>query len=298
MAADGGRRMKSMTGYGSASGHAGDCRLTVEVRSVNQRFLDLKLNMPREYGPWEQQMRRVVSAAIDRGRVEVHVSRTLPPRSAGIALQRDVAEAYLRGWRQLQKEFSLPGEVGLSLLAGRSDLFTTAEPAPDAAAEAEEAGRLLAKALAAHRKEREREGAHLRRDMQGRVRELRTTHKALGKAAVQVAPRLKARMEKRIAELLGGNAIDPARLVQEAAIAADRADVSEELVRLEAHLGALDDLVRSDEPVAKRIDFVLQEVNRELNTIGSKASDLEVTGLVVRGKASVEKIREQVQNVE
>jgi uncharacterized protein (TIGR00255 family) len=289
--------MKSMTGYGSAVGHAGSCRLTVEVRSVNQRFLDLKLNMPREYAPHEPDLRRVISAAIERGRVEVHVSRTLPPRSSGIALQKDVAAAYIKGWKQLQKEFGLKGALDLSLLAGRGDLFTTAEPAADTTAEIEEVTRLLTKALAAHGKEREREGAHLRRDMQERIKKLRACLKSLEKAAAGVAPKLKTKMEKRLSELLGV-VVDPVRLVQEVALLADRSDVTEELVRLGSHLAALDDLVRSTEPVAKRVDFVLQEVNRELNTIGSKASDIEVTNLVVSGKSEVEKLREQIQNVE
>jgi uncharacterized protein (TIGR00255 family) len=289
--------MKSMTGYGAAVGNAGSCRLTVEVRSVNQRFFDLKLNMPREYAPHEPDLRRVVSAQIERGRVEVHVARTLPPRSSGIALQKEVAAAYIKGWKQLQKEFGLKGSLDLSLLAGRSDLFTAAEPAADTAVEIEEVTRLLAKALAAHRKEREREGAHLRRDMQERIKKLRAMVKSLEKAAAGVAPKLKAKMEKRLTELLGVT-VDPARLVQEVALLADRSDVTEELVRLGSHLAALDDLARSSEPVAKRFDFVLQEVNRELNTIGSKASDIDVTNLVVTGKSEVEKLREQIQNVE
>ena len=290
--------MRSMTGYGAAGGNAGSCRLTVEVRSVNQRFLDLKLNLPREYAPFEADLRRVVSGAIDRGRVEVHVSRALPPRASGVSLQKEVAAAYVRAWKQLQKDFGVKGEIDLALFAGRSDLFAVAEPAADVAAEVAECTRLLEKALAAHRKEREREGAHLRRDMTERVRLLKATTKALEKAAALVAPRLKARLEKRLGELLGGSHVDPARLVQEAAVLADRADVHEELVRLRAHLDALEGLVKSDDGVAKRIDFVLQEVNRELNTIGSKASDLDVTNLVVAGKADVEKLREQVQNVE
>src|ERR687884_417899 len=103
--------MRSMTGYGAAAGHCGSCRITVEVRSVNQRFLDLKLNTPREYGPFEPELRRIVSAAIERGRVEVHVGRTLPPRSAGIALQKEVAAAYIKGWKTLQKEFGLKGQL-------------------------------------------------------------------------------------------------------------------------------------------------------------------------------------------
>jgi uncharacterized protein (TIGR00255 family) len=290
--------MRSMTGYGAANGQVGSARITVEVRSVNQRFLDLKLNVPREYGPFEPDLRRTVSAAIERGRVEVHVGRTLPPRSAGIALQKDVAAAYIKGWKQIKKEFGLKGEIELSLLAGRTDLFVAVEPAADAAAEIPEVEKLLAKALAAHRKEREREGGHLRKDMQERIRRLRATLKSLEKAATKVAPRLKAKLDKRLGELLAGASIDPARLVQEAAVLADRCDVNEELVRLGSHLGALDELVHTDEPVAKRIDFVLQEVNRELNTIGSKAADLEVTNLVVSGKADVEKLREQIQNVE
>jgi uncharacterized protein (TIGR00255 family) len=287
-----------MTGYGAASGQAGNCRLNVEVRSVNQRFMDLKLNVPREYGPFEPDLRRTVTNAIERGRVEVHVSRTLPPRSSGIALQKEVAAAYIKGWKQLQKEFGLKGPIELSLLASRNDLFATAEPAADVAAEVGEVQKLLAKALAAHRKEREREGAHLRKDMQDRVKRLRATLKSLEKEAARVAPRLKAKLEKRLADLLGGSALDPTRLVQEAAVLADRCDVHEELVRLGSHLGALDDLTKSSESVAKRFDFVLQEVNRELNTIGSKASDLEITNLVVTGKADVEKLREQIQNVE
>jgi uncharacterized protein (TIGR00255 family) len=287
-----------MTGYGAASGQAGNCRLNVEVRSVNQRFMDLKLNVPREYGPFEPDLRRTVTNAIERGRVEVHVSRTLPPRSSGIALQKEVAAAYIKGWKQLQKEFGLKGPLELSLLATRSDLFAAAEPAADVASEVVEVQKLLTKALAAHRKEREREGSHLRKDMQERVKRLRATLKSLEKEASRVAPRLKAKLEKRLTELLGGASLDPARLVQEAAVLADRCDVHEELVRLGSHLGALDDLTKSSESVAKRFDFVLQEVNRELNTIGSKASDLEITNLVVTGKADVEKLREQIQNVE
>jgi len=290
--------MRSMTGYGAASGHAGSCRLTVEVRSVNQRFLDLKLNTPREYGPFESDLRRIVSGAIERGRVEVHVSRALPPRSSGIALQKEVAAAYVKAYKQLQKEFGLTGQLDLALFAGRSDLFAASEPAADVAVEIVEVEKLLAKALAAHRKEREREGANLRRDMAERIRRLKATTKALDKAAAAVVPRLKARLEKRLGDLLAGATLDPTRLVHEAAVLADRADVHEELVRLRSHLSALEDLLRSDDPVAKRVDFVVQEVNRELNTIGSKAADLEVTNLVVSGKADVEKLREQIQNVE
>lgn len=290
--------MRSMTGYGAASGHVGQCRLTVEVRSVNQRFLDLKINAPREYGAHESEWRRTVSGTIERGRVEVYVGRVAPPRGAGVALQKDVAAGYVKAWKQLQREFGLAGQIDLSLFAARSEVFASVESLADVAAEAAEVHRLLAKALAAHTKEREREGAFLKRDMQVRLRNLRTVSKALRAAAGQVVPRLQARLQKRLGELLGGSSVDPARIVQETAVLADRSDVTEELVRLDSHLGALEGLLRSSEPLAKRVDFVLQEVNRELNTIGSKASDLDVTNLVVDGKTELEKLREQVQNVE
>ncbi len=290
--------MRSMTGYGAASGHMGQCRLTVEVRSVNQRFLDLKINAPREYGAHESLWRRTISGAIERGRVEVYVGRVAPPRSAGVALQKEVAAGYVKAWKQLQREFGLSGEIDLALFATRSDVFASVESLADVAKEAAEVQRLLEAALAAHAKEREREGAFLKRDMQARLKRLRAVTKALKAAAAAVVPRLQARLQKRLAELLGGATLDPTRIVQEAAVLADRSDVTEELVRLDSHLGALEGLLRSTEPLAKRVDFVLQEVNRELNTIGSKASDLDVTNLVVDGKAELEKLREQIQNVE
>ncbi|HYB97945.1 MAG TPA: YicC/YloC family endoribonuclease [Candidatus Limnocylindrales bacterium] len=290
--------MRSMTGYGAASGQAGSCRLSVEVRSVNQRFLDLKINAPREYAPWEADIRRTVASVIDRGRVEVHVSRTLPPRSASVSLQKDVAAGYVKAWKQLQREFHLAGQLDLSLFANRSDLFTSADGSGDPAAEMKELEKLLGKALAAHKKEREREGANLKKDIQGRLKALFAVTKDLEKIAPTVVPKLRARLEKRLSELLGAATLEPARVVQEVALLADRSDVHEELVRLQSHLKSLESLLRSTEPVAKRIDFVLQEVNRELNTIGSKASDLSITNLVVSGKAEVEKLREQIQNVE
>lgn len=290
--------MRSMTGYGAASGHVGQCRLSVEVRSVNQRFLDLKINAPREYGAHESEWRRTVSGAIERGRVEVYIGRVAPPRSSGVALQKEVAAGYVKAWKQLQREFGLAGKLDLALFASRSEVFTSVESIADVATEVLEVGRLLEKALAAHAKEREREGAFLKRDMQARLKRLRAVARSLRTAAAAVVPRLQARLQKRLGELLGGAAIDPARIAQETALLADRSDVNEELVRLDSHLGALEGMLRSTEPLAKRVEFVLQEVNRELNTIGSKASDLDVTNLVVDGKAELEKLREQIQNVE
>jgi uncharacterized protein (TIGR00255 family) len=200
--------------------------------------------------------------------------------------------------KKLRDRFGLAGELELSLLAGRQEIFQAQERATDLEAELEAVYGLVEKALVAHSRAREVEGKHLARDMRERVARLRAIRRDVAKRAKALAPALRERLETRLVAILGKDAIEPARLAQEVAVLADRADVTEELVRLEAHLVAMGELLKSAEPVGKRIDFLLQEINRELNTIGSKANDLEVTNLVVDGKAEVEKIREQVQNVE
>ncbi len=290
--------MKSMTGYGSADGPAGRANLFIEVRSVNQRFLDVKLSAPREYGPWEAELRRRVGAAVSRGRVDVYVGRQSGTRKAIVKVDREAAAAWIGAWRKLKREFGLEGELDLSLLQGRSEIFHTTERTRPLAAELRQLKGLLDEALADHSRQREREGAHLCRDMKRSLRALRTI---TGKTARRVsghAARRRRRLETRVRELVGKDGIDRSRLVQEAAVLADRADVNEEIVRLGSHIEALEDLLVGAGPAGKRIDFVLQEVNRELNTVASKADDLAVTNLMVDAKAEVERLREQAQNLE
>ncbi len=290
--------MRSMTGFGAASGRAGGVALSVEVRSVNQRFLDLKINMPREYARWESDIRSAVSDAVARGRVEVYVTRNAGNGSRGVELREEVAEAYLAAALKLKKRFRLPGEIGIEAFLDRNDIFRAVEAIADAPAEIAEVKKLLERALVAHARERAREGSHLRRDMAGRARNLTALAKKLEKRARGHRERMRSRLEKRVGDLLGKTAVEPSRLVQEAALLAERADVTEEIVRLRAHVESLGALLKSSDPVAKRVDFLLQEFIRELNTIGSKAADLEITELVLEGKAEVEKVREQIQNVE
>jgi uncharacterized protein (TIGR00255 family) len=290
--------MKSMTGFGAAEGKIGPITLSAEVRSVNQRHLDVKIVGPREYGAWESDLRREVAAAISRGRVDVFVSRTPVTGARAVVINKKAAAAYVSAWREVRREFDLEGDVSLALLLGRPEIFQSAGADIDPATEIEVVKRVLARALAAHGRERAREGAHLARDIGGRAKQLRTLVARLRTRSARLGPRLRRRLEDRLAALLGGRGIDPSRLAQEAAVLAERADVSEEIVRLASHLDALTGLVKESAPVGKRVEFLLQEINRELNTIGSKAGDLEVTNLVIDGKAAVEKIREQVQNVE
>lgn len=290
--------MKSMTGYAAAAGRRGGVELTVEVRSVNQRHLDVKVLAPREYGALEADLRREVGRWVARGRVDLVIARAPAPESRAVTVNKKAAAAYVAAWRELQRAFKLDGEVGLSLLQGRSEIFQTAGADIDVAAEGKTVEALVAKALKAHDRERNREGAHLARDIKEQARALASVARDVRERVEGMAPRLAERLEQKLAALLDGRGLEPARIAQEAAVLADRADVSEEIVRLASHLEALDALIGEKAPVGKRIEFLLQEVNRELNTIGSKASDLEVTRAVLDGKAAVEKIREQVQNVE
>ena len=290
--------MKSMTGFGAAEGKTAAITLRAEVRSVNQRHLDVKIVGPREYGALEAELRREVAHAISRGRVDVFLSRTPTTGTRGVAVNKKAAAAYVAAWREIARSFDLKDDVTLVLLQGRPELFQAAGADVDPAHEAKALERVLARALEAHGRERAREGAHLSRDIGAQAKHLRTMVARLRTRSAGIAPLLRARLDERLTVLLGGRGIEPARLAQEAAILAERADVSEEIVRLGSHLDALAGLVKETAPVGKRIEFLLQEINRELNTIGSKAGDLEITNLVIDGKSAVEKIREQVQNVE
>jgi uncharacterized protein (TIGR00255 family) len=293
-----GNAMRSMTGYGTATARAGAVTLSVEVRSVNQRHLDVKIVAPREYAAWEADLRQVVGSWISRGRVEVFVTRTAGTTRRAIVVNEAAAAASVAAWREFQRMFDLEGPVDLSLFQGRSEIFQTAGAEVDPKREEKVLRSVVVKALRAHRREREREGAHLARDINTQGKILASLVRRVGSRMTGLAPRLASRLEQKLSTLLEGRGVDSTRIAQEAAMLADRADVSEEIVRLQSHLGALAGLARAREPIGKRIEFLLQEINRELNTIGSKASDLEVTKFVLDGKAAVEKIREQVQNVE
>ncbi len=290
--------MRSMTGYGAATGKAGVIALSIEVRSVNQRHLDVKIAAPREYGEWESELRREVGASISRGRVDVFVQRAPAAAARAIGVNEKLVTAYVAAWRDIKRRHKLEGEVELGLLQNRTDIFQPASDASDPAAEIAVVKQVLSRALAAHDRERRREGAHLARDITSQLKALRTVLASLRSKAEGLASRLRTRLEERLKALLDSHSIEPARLAQETALLADRADVSEELVRVGSHLDALGKLVGDADPVGKRIEFLVQEMNRELNTIGSKANDLGVTNLVIEGKAAVEKIREQAQNVE
>ncbi len=292
--------MRSMTGFGAAQANVPGGRVNVEVRSVNSRFLELRIGLPREHQALEADLRKLAQSGIQRGRVEVSVRREgragrKTKVEADLALAREVAAA----WRRVGKDLKLPGGLDLAFLrSAAGDIVRTVEQAPEPAKDVAAIRMALKKALEAHDRERVREGAHLEKDMRKRLKALLRMRGKAAKLAAGLRGVLTEKLHGRIADLMGDQAPEPARIVQEVALAVDRGDVSEELARLESHLAALSDLLAAKDPVGKRIEFLLQEILREVNTIGSKANHLPLTETVLEAKGEIEKLREQVANVE
>jgi len=292
--------MKSMTGYGAGSAQAPAARVAVEIRGVNQRFLDVRVTAAREYAAWEREIRNRVQVVAQRGRVDVTVVRTpvAARRRYAVTVRMELARAYVRAGRDVSRRLGLGGSLALADVLRLPDLFEVSERAPELAPELPAIRRALAAALRAFDGERRREGDHLRRDMQRRVARLRQATTTIRRRLPRALAALRARVEERLARVNRSTDLDPIRVAEEAAVLAERSDITEELVRLASHLAALDAALAAPGPVGKRIEFLLQEVHRELTTTGAKAGDLAIGELVLAAKAEAEKLREQVQNVE
>lgn len=294
--------MKSMTGFGAGRARVdtplGQGIVSVEIKTVNQRFFDARIVLPKEYAPFEAECRKIVEKIVARGRTEVNVGRTLTRRAVPrIEIDLELARAHVNAWRRVQKTLHLPGEVDLGVLRGVPELFRSGEAVARADAELPSLRRALKAALRQLERARVREGKHLERDMRARIRRLERIVARMKPQADQALRAVRSRIEDRMRELLAEN-VDEARVVQEAAFQAERGVVTEEIVRLGSHLSGLRDLFRAPGPVGKQSDFLLQEIQREVNTIASKSNDLGLTRLAVDAKAEIEKLREQVQNVE
>ncbi|MEW6721468.1 MAG: YicC/YloC family endoribonuclease [Thermodesulfobacteriota bacterium] len=291
----------SMTGFGRADGHGGDASITVEIRSVNHRFLDLHVRCPARYLSWEPRVRNIAREVLRRGKVDIYVNvREAGRAGARLSVNRELLRAFLDEAARIREEFGIGGEVTFRELFAVPDLFLVAPEGEDPAEalwpKAEGALRAsLAMLSAARREEGERLKSVLRETV-GRICALAAEVRPLAAANREMAV---ARFHDRIVSLSGTAGIDPARLHQEAAIRVDRLDITEECDRLDAHLAAADALFREEgEAVGKRFDFLVQEIFRELNTAGNKSAHAGISALIVKAKNELEKIREQIQNVE
>jgi uncharacterized protein (TIGR00255 family) len=289
-----------MTGYGRGEASRDGIKITTEITSVNRKQSEITVYLPREIESLEAQARAELNKRIARGRVTVkvglHAAEALPGQ---VEVNLPVAKAYVEELRKLARELKISENVSLEMLVRLPGVLGAGDDMSDAEALWPVLEQALAGALDALIKMRVKEGAHLAKDLQGRVKTMRKGVATIKTTAPEMVKRYREQLQKRIADAgLPLPAEEDERLLKEVVYFADRSDISEELARLQSHFKQFDDCVKSEEPVGRTLDFLAQEMNREINTIGSKAQDSEIAREVVQFKAELEKFREQVQNVE
>ena len=291
--------IKSMTGYGKAVLQGEDASYCIEIKTVNHRYADIGIKMPRALLFAERALKKQVAARLVRGKIDVFVSRDSGENAAQLPqINESLAAEYVKIFRALSSAHGLDGGVPLELVAAQKDVITVREADMDEEQVSANLTRALDLAIDAVDAMRRAEGEALQRDIAARLEQVKRLLKVVEERAPQVAPEWQEKLRQRLDRLYEDGDVDPQRLAQEVAIFADRCDISEEIVRFNSHLDQLQALFTSNDAVGRQMDFLLQELNRETNTMGSKSNDAELTTTVVAIKAELEKIREQVQNIE
>ena len=291
--------VKSMTGYGRAVETVNGREFTVEVRSVNNRYLDCTVKLPRGLSFGEDAVKQAVKATISRGKVDVFVSvRSEGAQDTAVSLNKPMVEGYLAALKQLQTDYGVTGEITVSMLSGLPDVFLLDKPQVDEQQLLADFLSVAEKALASFNAMRTTEGAALAEDLRSRGETILSLVSQVEAGSPQTVADYRARLEAKLQEVLANMSIDESRILTEAAIFADKVAVDEETVRLRSHLSQMNTMLASGGPIGRKLDFLLQEMNREANTIGSKCSDVRLARVVVEIKAELEKIREQTQNIE
>ena len=291
--------VKSMTGYGRAEQTLHDRKITVELRSVNNRYLDCSVRMPRLYLFAEDAIKTKVQKSISRGKVDVFI--TLDASGAeqmNVSVTGPVADGYYSALKELAQTYGLQDDISVSLLSRFQDVLLVEKAEEDAEAVAQDICAVLDQALADFDQMRTREGQRLADDITTRATAIENLVSVVEERSPQTVSEYRTRLENRMKEVLENTQIDPARILTEAAIFADKVAVDEETVRLRSHISQLREMLSKGGATGRKLDFLIQEFNREANTIGSKCSDIEIARHVVDIKAEIEKIREQVQNIE
>lgn len=291
--------IKSMTGYGRACLSFQGWEFTAEVRSVNNRYLDCTVKLPRMFGYAEDRVKQLVKERISRGKVDVFITAA---NAAGedqkISLNRPVLEGYLNAMRTIAADYLVRDDISVTSLARFQDVFLIEKQDEDQEQRIQEIAETVAEALNQYEQMRIAEGAALERDLRSRGGTILTlVEKVEARSPVTVAE-YRARLEAKMKEVLASTSIDESRILTEAAVFADKIAVDEETVRLRSHLNQMNAMLTAGGAIGRKLDFLLQEMNREANTIGSKGNDLEQARTVVDIKAELEKIREQTQNIE
>ncbi|MPM10784.1 hypothetical protein SDC9_57119 [bioreactor metagenome] len=288
-----------MTGYGRGEAKLNGRTITVEIRAVNNRYLDCSVKIPRIYIFAEDSIKAKVQSAISRGNVDVFV--TIGSESCEgitVSVNKPVAEGYYKALQELCEGYSLRDDISVSLLSRFSDVLLVEKNQENLEEVASDICQVLDAALIDFNAMREREGKRLAEDIRSRGETIRAFVGVIEERSPQIVNEYRAKLEARMAEVLKNTQLDESRILTEAAIFADKVAVDEETVRLRSHLDQMAGMLDAGGVVGRKLDFLIQEFNREANTIGSKCSDLELTRVVVNIKSEIEKIREQVQNLE
>ncbi|MHB0880064.1 YicC/YloC family endoribonuclease [Paenibacillus sp. SEL1] len=292
----------SMTGYGQAILHYEGYKVRLELKSVNHRYCEVMMRIPREWTRYEDGLRRTVQQQIKRGRIDVFIHRERDEEQMPAARLNDtVVQAYLHAAEQLADRYGVKGALGISDILALPDVLGEPGEACHGDEEdwEEQLQRALNEALQGLMEMRRREGGHLAQDVESRILRLESLHHEMTVLAPHVVSDYRNRLKHRLKELQDGSfTLDEHKFGMEIALFADRSNIDEELTRLQSHFGQCKGLLLSDEPAGRKLDFLIQEMNREVNTIGSKANHLTLVNLVVEMKAELEKIREQAANIE
>lgn len=291
--------MHSMTGFGKGVAARDGREISVELKSVNHRYLDVGMRLPRHLAFLEDAIRAALAKRLSRGHVDVFVNyRNARSDARTVEIDAPLLRAYVAASRAANETLGLLDDLSLSAALRLPDVTNVREADEDADAVLTLLGEALESAIDALLVMRAQEGSRMRDYLSACADTVESLSRSIAERAPQVAAEYKAKLDERIAALLGGVEVDRTRLATEVALFADRASIDEEIARLKSHLVQMRALLVAEEPAGRKLDFVVQEMNREFNTIGSKANDAELTNLVLSGKAEIEKIREQVQNIE
>lgn len=290
---------KSMTGYGRAQKILGGRDILVEIRSVNHRYYEYSSRIPRAYSYIDEKLKALIKTLVSRGKVEISVTiNNIEVKDSEISINKDVAEGYVNALRSVSGELGLKDDLVLSKLIKLPEIFVV-QKAPDNQEQIwTDISEVANEALQKFVEMRQTEGEKLKSDIISKADFILEMVSQIEEISPQTVENYRNRLYQKISEVLDGKDVDEQRIVTEAALFAEKIAVDEETVRLRSHISQLKSMFESDEPVGRKLDFIVQEINREVNTIGSKAQDLNITKIVVDMKAEIEKIREQIQNIE
>lgn len=291
--------LKSMTGFGRAAGSLNGLEAVVEIKSVNHRFFEFSCRIPRAYQFAEEQLKELCKQNISRGKVEIGVFiEDTSENGTAVEINRPYAKAYIAALRRLAREYRIKDDLKLSALVGNTEILSIKRAEVDEETVSALLKETAQRAIDGFLAMRAAEGERLCADVNARADRLLEAVSAVEKRSPETVRAYRERLDRKMHELLGDAKVDEQRLITETAVFADRVAVDEETVRLRSHIAQLKNMLNADEPMGKRLDFLVQEMNREANTVGSKCQDYEIAYTVVDMKAEIEKIREQIQNIE